>query len=182
MSVRIREMAPDDCAAVAVVRVRGWQAAYTGLMPQAHLDAMSVEKSTERHRANLLNAGPGVLHLVAERGGTVVGWGCLGPGRDEDAQAADGEVYALYVHPGHWSTGAGRALMDALVARAGLGGFRVLRLWVLEGNDRARRFYAKAGFAVDGVAEPFDVDGVPVPEVRYAMRLSAADAAAARRG
>ncbi|NUL25824.1 hypothetical protein HRW17_26205, partial [Streptomyces lunaelactis] len=45
-------------------------------------------------------------------------------------------------------------------------------LWVLKENDRARRFYEKAGFAPDGAEEPFEVDGVAVPEVRYARALA----------
>ncbi len=40
-------------------------------------------------------------------------------------------------------------------------------LWVLKGNARARRFYEIAGFAADGAEEAYEVDGVPVPEVRY---------------
>ncbi|GBQ02643.1 hypothetical protein SSP531S_41030 [Streptomyces spongiicola] len=47
---------------------------------------------------------------------------------------------------------------------------------------RARRFYEKAGFAPDGAEEPFEAVGVMVPEVRYGRRLSAAEAAADRRG
>jgi RimJ/RimL family protein N-acetyltransferase len=45
-------------------------------------------------------------------------------------------------------------------------------LWVLKGNTRARRFYERQGFAADGAEEPFEVDGVPVPEVRYTKALT----------
>lgn len=61
-------------------------------------------------------------------------------------------------------------------------GYPRLLLWVLKANDRARRFYGRAGFVPDGAGEDFVVDGVAVPEVRYAMRLSATAAAEARRG
>ncbi|NMO37509.1 hypothetical protein HG826_28780 [Streptomyces sp. GMY01] len=44
-------------------------------------------------------------------------------------------------------------------------------LWVLKGNTRARRFYERAGFRADGAEEPFEADGVTVPEVRYATDL-----------
>lgn len=40
--VLVRNMTVDDCESVAKVRVRGWQAAYAGLMPQSYLDAMLV--------------------------------------------------------------------------------------------------------------------------------------------
>ncbi|PVE04401.1 hypothetical protein Y717_12155 [Streptomyces scopuliridis RB72] len=80
--------------------------------------------------------------------------------------------------PERLSTGTGRALLDELTARAAGAGYQDMRLWVLAGNERARRFYAKAGFAPDGAAEAFEVGGVSVPEVRYARRLSASVAAA----
>lgn len=112
----------------------------------------------------------------------MAGWGCYGPDRDADASPGSAELYALYVLPELLSTGIGRALMDELTSRAAEAGYRTMRLWVLAGNDRARRFYAKAGFAPDGAAEPFEVAGVAVPEVRYARRLSASPAAAPSRG
>jgi RimJ/RimL family protein N-acetyltransferase len=45
-------------------------------------------------------------------------------------------------------------------------------LWVLRDNTGARRFYERAGFAADGAEEPFEVDGVEVPEVRYVRDLA----------
>ncbi|WP_455360396.1 N-acetyltransferase family protein [Streptomyces sp. SYSU K21746] len=180
--LRIRPMTGDDCAAVAEARVRGWQRAYAGLVPQAYLDAMSVEQDAVRRRAHLARAGPGVVNLVAERDGEVVGWACYGPYRGDGDDSGDGELYALYVHPGHFSTGAGRALMDETLTRATAHGHPALLLWVLTGNSRARRFYEKAGFAPDGAEESFDVDGVAVPEVRYTRRLSASAAASPSRG
>ncbi|NUK37491.1 GNAT family N-acetyltransferase, partial [Streptomyces lunaelactis] len=63
-------------------------------------------------------------------------------------------------------------LMTELTGRAVADGFAGMLLWVLKENDRARRFYEKAGFAPDGAEEPFEVDGVAVPEVRYARALT----------
>ncbi|MFD6418991.1 GNAT family N-acetyltransferase [Streptomyces sp. NPDC060194] len=165
--ILVRDMRLDDCGAVAEVRVRGWQAAYAGLMPQAYLDAMNVPADAERRRELFRAAAPGVRNLVAERDGTVVGWGCVGPSRDADAPGT--ELYALYVHPAHWSCGAGHALLTEILA---LNGDAPLCLWVVTGNTRARRFYERAGFAPDGTSEPFVVDGTPVPELRYARRAA----------
>lgn len=163
-------MTEDDVEAVAAVRVRGWQFAYAGLMPQAHLDAMSVAEDAARRRGML--AGGRSVNLVAEEqgGAGVVGWASFGACRDEDTGPDDGELYALYVDPERVSTGVGRALMVHVLRQAG-GRYPTLRLWVLRDNARARRFYEKAGFAPDGAEEPFDVDGTPVPEVRYVKQL-----------
>ncbi|MGY0019719.1 N-acetyltransferase family protein [Streptomyces sp. YJ-C3] len=156
-------MTLDDCAAVAEVRVRGWQFAYAGLMPQAYLDAMSVQRDAARRR-ELFGR---VTEFVAERAGAVVGWACHGPSRDRDVPPGEAELYALYAHPAHLSTGVGRALLDACAAGALRAGHSSMRLWVVEGNVRARRFYERAGFMADGAREPYEVGGATVPEVRY---------------
>ncbi|MCQ4214352.1 GNAT family N-acetyltransferase, partial [Streptomyces longispororuber] len=148
-------MTLDDCDAVAEVRVRGWQFAYAGLMPQTYLDAMSVARDAARRRERFGRGGD----LVAERSGTVVGWACHGPSRDRDVPPGEAELYALYAHPDHLSTGVGRALMAACLAGAGAAGHAVMRLWVVEGNARARRFYARAGFTPDGAREAYEVGG-----------------------
>ena len=174
MDVRIRDMAVGDCDAVAAVRVRGWRSAYAGLMPQSYLDAMSIEEDAARRRAHFSGDDGGrVSHVVAERDGEVVGWGCFGQSRDEGEAPGVCELYALYVLPERVATGVGRALMEELTRRAAADGFERMQLWVLKENERARRFYAKAGFAPDGAEEPFVVDGVAVPEVRYARALTA---------
>lgn len=179
LPVRIREMVLSDCERVAEIRVRGWQSAYRGLMPEAYLDALSVAEDAARRRERFGRGGGAIVNLVAERNGEVVGWACHGPYRDDEARG-DGvgaaELYAIYVDPERVGTGVGRALLTESIARCTDAGHERLLLWVLEGNTRARRFYAQAGFGPDGGEEPFDVDGVVVPEVRYARTLTRPDA------
>ncbi|MEU9204060.1 GNAT family N-acetyltransferase [Streptomyces sp. NPDC048332] len=168
----IRDMILDDCEAVAKVRVRGWQSAYAGLMPQAHLDAMDVAADAERRRGSFSEPGA-VVNVVAERAGLgVVGWAAYGPYREDGRRLARGEVYAIYVLPEQTGTGVGRALMAEVLARAAAAGHPDVALWVLKENAPARRFYERAGFRPDGAEEPFDVDGVAVPEVRYVRPVS----------
>ena len=59
--------------------------------------------------------------FVAEQDGVVVGFVNVGPC---DHLEGVGELYAIYVHPEAWSTGAGLALMEAGVelARGALAG------------------------------------------------------------
>ncbi|NBE55618.1 GNAT family N-acetyltransferase [Streptomyces boluensis] len=171
MDVRVREMTEHDCPSVAEIRVRGWQFAYADLIPRSYLDAMDVTKDTARCGERFARGDPAVVGLVAERDGAIVGWASFGPYRDSDLPPTDTELYALYVHPEHIGTGAGRALMAEVLARCAASGVRRLLLWVLKENARARRFYARAGFGPDGAEEQFAVEGVPVPEVRYARTL-----------
>ncbi len=81
-----------------------------------------------------------------------------------------GELYALYVAPRWWSTGTGRALTDRVLGALRAAGYRRAVLWTLTGNARARRFYAKAGFAPDGFRNILTGLG-GVEELRYARDL-----------
>ncbi|MEU3524688.1 GNAT family N-acetyltransferase [Streptomyces sp. NPDC038707] len=163
--IRIRPMTLADCDRVSEIRVRGWQHAYRGLVPQPYLDRLSVAADAERRRERFADGAGPVVNLVAERDGRVLGWAAVGPYRDGDAYTADAELYAVYVDPAHLGGGIGRALLAAAAGRCPAGA-RLL-LWVLKGNAPARRFYERAGFRADGAEEPFDADGVPVSEVRY---------------
>ncbi|OAI39868.1 hypothetical protein AYO38_06750 [bacterium SCGC AG-212-C10] len=166
--VIIREATPADAHAIATVQVRGWRAAYRGLIPQKFLDALSIEDRTRRFGGILAAPQPGVRFWVAERGGHVIGYASAGPSRDDGVDAeATGEVYALYLVPEAWDTGSGRALFTTAADSLRGDGFQTATLWVLEANERARRFYEHAGWEFDGTVMPFDAGGVAVPEVRY---------------
>ncbi|KUL25105.1 GNAT family N-acetyltransferase [Streptomyces regalis] len=171
--ILIRPMTQADCDRVAEIRIGGWQSAYQGLVPQSYLDALDVTQDAERRRAHLSQADGSVVNLVAERDGEVVGWVCHGPYRDGEVRTEDAELYALYVDPGRYGDGIGHALLQESVRRCTAAGHARMLLWVLEHNTRARHFYERAGFGADGAEEPFEVDGVEVPEVRYARELPA---------
>ncbi|MGW5474751.1 N-acetyltransferase family protein [Streptomyces chartreusis] len=170
--IRIRPMTPADCDRVAEIRIGGWRSAYRGLIPQSYLDALDVARDAERRRGYFSQGDGSVLDLVAERDGEIVGWACHGPYRDGEARTEDVELYAIYVDPGRYGTGIGHALLQESVRRCTAAGHPRMLLWVLKGNARARRFYERAGFHADGAEEPFEVDGVEVPEVRYARELT----------
>jgi GNAT superfamily N-acetyltransferase len=65
------------------------------------------------------------------------------------AAFSPGWLNALYVLPDEWGTGIGSGLHDeAVEALRRLG--PEARLWVLEQNARARRFYEQRGWRLDG--------------------------------
>ncbi|MFE9843985.1 GNAT family N-acetyltransferase [Streptomyces goshikiensis] len=161
----VREMTASDVDAVSALRIAGWRYAYAGLLPRAYLDGLDVAADAAERRERFAAPAPGVTQLVAESAdGAVAGWACFGPARDEDLPPGEGELYALYARPDLIGSGVGRALMDQVL---GLSPYPGMRLWVVEGNDRARRFYERAGFGPDGGTCADPVADVPVPEVRY---------------
>jgi GNAT superfamily N-acetyltransferase len=156
----IRPGTPEDAEGVARVHVETWQAVYAHVLPHERLHALSIEQRADQWRSQ--------PPVVAEVDGEIVGFVSVGASRDEDA---DGELYAIYVLPDHWSTGVGRALMEAGEAELRRLGHRDVVLWVLDDNPRARRFYELAGWATDDSARGIEIFGLEVPEVRYRKSL-----------
>jgi GNAT superfamily N-acetyltransferase len=167
-------MALADCDRVAEIRIRGWRSAYRGLMPQPYLDSLSAAEDAERRRERFRQSDDTVVNLVAEQDGELLGWAAHGPYRGGELRTPDAELYAIYLDPARYGRGIGHALLQESIRRCTAAGHPRMYLWVLKGNTRARAFYERAGFHPDGTEEPFDVDGVPVPEVRYARTLIAA--------
>jgi ribosomal protein S18 acetylase RimI-like enzyme len=159
--VHIRPASPDDALAIETIRVHGWRSAYRHVFPAAELDELPID--AERWRSRLHVPPPGWSTVVCEVEGRVVGFASTGPSRDEDEI---GELYAIYVDPDQWSTGAGRALMTEAEQRLAAD-YDAALLWVLEDNPRARGFYERAGWAPDGVRKAEERLGVRAAEVRY---------------
>ncbi|HEY8301351.1 MAG TPA: GNAT family N-acetyltransferase [Jatrophihabitans sp.] len=167
--MRIRPATPDDAAGINAVRNASWQGAYGAHLPDGYWAGYDSAAATARFAAMISAGRTRVLVAQAER---IVGFVFFGANRDEDLPAAVAEIYAIYVHPDAWSTGAGRALMDA--ALAALGDVPVV-LWVLTANERARRFYARAGFVLDGAEKEAEMPGGNLPELRYRRALVAVE-------
>ncbi|MEZ4734027.1 MAG: GNAT family N-acetyltransferase [Caldilineaceae bacterium] len=74
--------------------------------------------------------------------------------------------------PTCWGKGYGAALMTSALQSLQEQGYRIVTLWVLDGNQRAIRFYEAAGFAADGqTQEEILPGGVTVRELRYRRPL-----------
>ena len=75
----------------------------------------------------------------------------------------------IYVAPSHWGRGYGYALLRDAEEALAAAGRRNLALWVLEGNDRARKFYERARWRGDDGMKPFGDSGLN--EVRYRKQV-----------
>ncbi|MCU1509855.1 MAG: GCN5-related N-acetyltransferase [Glaciihabitans sp.] len=81
---------------------------------------------------------------VAERDGSVIGIAMAGPPQDQDASWS-AQLYVMYVLAAHLGSGAGPALLNAVVDP-----HQSAALWVADPNPRAQAFYRKQGFIPDG--------------------------------
>ena len=153
MAIELREARRGDELAVADLHVRTWQEAYRGLIPDEFLDALDVQERASRYTFESLDPdGPATLLAVQEGedcGEVILGFVTFCRSRDADAPD-HGEIVALYVDPDRYEGGVGRMLMAEARRRLWEAGFAEALLWVLDGNDRAARFYEGEGWAPDG--------------------------------
>ena len=171
--MRIRPAEAADAAALATIHVRSWQAAYAGRLPQDFLDGLEPTRRQpvwERSLAEMSWPRRGIL--VADVDGAVAGFADLRPTRDEDEDPGTvAELVSIYLAPHAWGAGIGRELMAAVLDTAARAGFRHITLWVLDTNDRARRFYDAAGWRPDGTAKQDTIGGARITEIRYRRAL-----------
>jgi ribosomal protein S18 acetylase RimI-like enzyme len=164
--MELRAATGADAAAIALVQLRAWRAAYRELLPAWFLGGLGERSLTAEWARNLARAGPRDAILVAELDGAVVGFAVAGPSKEHGRV---GELFELDVDPGHWGQGTGRALLAAATAALAGQGLGEAVLWVLPGNARARRLYEAAGWVADGGERDVQVMGVVVAAQRYRL-------------
>ena len=151
-SLMVRPARVEDAAQMARVNVGCWQETYRGLMPDAVLDDSGLVAARERfwiaaltderYRENRV--------AVAERDDQLIGIAMSGPPLDAPAGWAR-QLYVLYVYAADHGTGAGSALLEAVVDPQ-----ESAALWVADPNPRAQAFYRKHGFVADGTTQVED--------------------------
>ncbi len=165
-----RRATPADAETLGALHSALWRAAYTGIVPDAYLQAFTPEKRTAFF-ARTLPVTPNENYILS-LGGEPAGMLAIGPTNDERPETGFGEIHALYLFPEHWGHGHGRRAMNFALERLRSHGFTAVSLWVLEENARARRFYEAYGFLPDGAREPITL-GRELMELRYTVSLSA---------
>ena len=98
---------------------------------------------------------PGVTFILDEPAGAR---GMVAAVRDETDLAVV-HLMAMWVHPAIRGSGAADELVAAVLAWAEVEGAGLVRLKVIHGNDRARRFYQRIGFHPTGHESIRERDG-----------------------
>lgn len=93
--------------------------------------------------------------FVATRDGQRVGIAGALTGPEE---ADEPELIGMWVAPQARGAGVGARLVDAVCEWATAQGAPAVSLWVLDGNDDARRVYARSGFTETGERMPLPRD------------------------
>jgi RimJ/RimL family protein N-acetyltransferase len=147
-SYQVRPATSKDAKAVAQVHIAAWKAAYTGLMPDEHLNSHTLEKRQAFWREAIEFSEPQLL-VAEDEDGKLVGFCGFDRSRDKATPSTTGEIWAFYAEPALWDEGVGLALWDATLEACIEEGFTLLTLWVLLRNERALRFFELAGFKRD---------------------------------
>ncbi len=170
--ITIRRAAASDAEAIARVRIDGWRQAYKGLVPQAYLDAMSIEASLPLWQRALAAPTDRASVFVAEGPKGVAGF-AAGTRLAEPKHGFDSELTAIYLARELQRQGLGRRLAGTIAAERAAHGATGMIAWVLAGNQGARRFYESLGAELV-VEQPFEWDGMPLVEAGYGWRDLAA--------
>jgi ribosomal protein S18 acetylase RimI-like enzyme len=152
--VSLRKATQEDAETLGALHVVSWQETYPGILPEGMLASLTVDDRIAMWRRILTTPddfGCAVV-IVAETGGSAIGFGACGKQRDQDLIDAgfSGEFGAIYVLRSHQRRGVGRSLMVSLSKELSAAGHKAASLWVLRGNDPARAFYDRMGGLIVG--------------------------------
>jgi phosphinothricin acetyltransferase len=108
------------------------------------------DEDIKRRRKNMLKRR--LPHLVAERGGRVVGYAYAVPFRKRPAYRY-AVKHSIYVHPEHLHSGIGRLLLPALIEACTAAGFRQMIAYVDAENLPSQNLHETFGFRRAGLLE-----------------------------
>lgn len=144
----IRKAVDTDASAIATINIKTWQSAYKGIIPQVHLDSLSIDDAIPRWALKISNMKENKKEIfVAEtsnlNGKKVVGFSMGGPSHFEDFKI-DGDLHAIYVLPKYWKQGIGTLLFNSVIKFFLNMKFKTMIIWALKDNS-ACNFYKKLG-------------------------------------
>ena len=135
---------PDDWAVVREIRLRALADS-----PSAFASTLAREEAfgEEDWRRRLEHGYCFLAQAAGRTVGTVAGFA-------EEDVPDEHHLVAMWVEPAHRGTPAATELVEAVCRRAREDGAVAVRLWVVDGNERARRLYQRLGFVSTGERQP----------------------------
>jgi len=162
--MEVRYITPvDDRNLISRVYEESWKFAYKGIIPQDYLDSIP-----EGRWASGLDKQDRQT-LVCVDNGKIVGTSSFCESRFEQYQGW-GEIVSIYLLPEYIGKGCGKLLMKAALSELKRQGYENVFLWVLEENNRARRFYEGYGFLLTGDVLDDNIGGRDLREARYVYK------------
>ncbi|HEY9758537.1 MAG TPA: GNAT family N-acetyltransferase [Oculatellaceae cyanobacterium] len=147
-NVVLRPVGMNDVNGLAIVHHLSLKATFGGILDE-YMAARSLPYCEEGWRKRLHGGATDSVALL--RGKQIIGFASVSHSQDHDAAPTEGELSRIYLHPDVLGKSHGRTLMQWAETTLQQKGYRVMRLWVFEVNNRARAFYERMGFKLDAV-------------------------------
>ena len=147
MTATVRRLGAGEAALLRDVRLRALRDAPLAFGSTLAREEGYEPEQWERWAADSARGERQAIFIVEPASG-------MASGLIDDADPALTHLYAMWVAPDARGSGAGRALVDAVVAWAAGRGAQRLTTSVTEGNAAAAALYATAGFNDTGRREP----------------------------
>lgn len=150
----------DSREEISNVYEQSWKFAYKGIIPQDYLDSIP-----NGQWCGALD-NPDRYTLIMLDGDKIIGTSSYCKSRFEDFKDW-GEIISIYFLPEYMGRGYGRDLLEQAVRELKAMGFKMIFLWVLADNRRARHFYEKCGFKNSGEYMDNIIGGKELRELQY---------------
>ncbi len=154
----IRAARPDEAETLLALQREAAVAAFAHVFPPDRHPFPDDEVREAWHRTL---ADPEIETYLAEVEGEPVG----------SVSVGGDFLRTLYVVPARWNTGVGSALHDLALERLRARGRDEAKLWTLEENHDARRFYERRGWRLNGETRVVEFPPHPI-DVGYSLALS----------
>jgi GNAT superfamily N-acetyltransferase len=163
MEFEIRRAVVNDAEAIALVHVKGWQSTYVGIVPDAYLRALDVERRARLWKEDL--AAGSMSIFVAEDAAGVFAFANGGKLREAIGDY-QGELYAIYLLADRRRQGVGGRLVRKVAAALHADGLSGMAVWVLEENRSAVQFYRGLG-AVPIAQKSIEIGGATLADLAF---------------
>ena len=181
MKITIRKALPEDAYNYAMCHISCWQTAYKGIVSDEFLSDMRTKKEQQVEGYRKVLSEPGDCEyycvLLEEE---MIGFYIINQSRDE-SQSFIGEIWAVYLVEEFRGKGLGKEILAFAVDELKRVSPKEIFLWVLEDNNRARRFYEKNNFVCDGTKRETTMWGGPLTLVKYVLGVNSASGKHANR-
>jgi ribosomal protein S18 acetylase RimI-like enzyme len=165
MGFNVRKARLSDFQGIALIHVNSWKSAFEGLMPERYIDSYTLE-DRKSEWLNALDSGSESV-IIAEDNNKLVGF--LSYRENENFLY----LSKLYLCPSIYGRGVGDLLMKQMENEAQAACINLIRLYVLDNNKSAIKFYSKQGFEFGDGFESEVFEGETIIDVLMEKQLSA---------
>ena len=148
MEYKIEPVKIGDEEVLAYIQTESWKAAFWDILSSDVLErCTNMDKAIEMYKGLLeQKAGNGYLLSVEGKPHAIAWWSAS---READMPGY-AELICIHSLQDKWRKGFGSKLMDRVLEDILKAGYDKVMLWVFEENLRARAFYEKYGFVLNG--------------------------------